>query len=300
MGIGDEIMASGEARKHVKKNRRRVSFGDQDHSYYSEIFKYNPLIVPDAHSKEDCDWIQNYPGSRPYLDYSRSTEEKVVFKKYSPTPGDIIFSRKELYWAFYQIKQHLPFILIEPSFKGKFSSDNKNWGQENWIALGEKLKGINLIQPIHAYSRLKLSSATGIQVSTFRESCALLNFSSYFISHEGGIHHAAAALRKAGIVIFGGFISSEITGYQNHVNLDDKSSHDSPCGNLTPCPHCRQAMEKISPEEISQILLSEYYTHLKIQSYLFKVIPGSGRAMCWLKFFQNWRKRRALEKLLAH
>lgn len=299
MGIGDEIMASGEAREHVKQNNRRVLFGDQSRAYYSDIFKYNPLIVDEAHSREDCDWIPNFPGSRPYLDYSRSTDDKVVFKKYNPTPGDIIFSEEELNWAFQQIREYLPFILIEPSFKGKFSSDNKNWGEANWISLGEQLKGINLIQPVHKYSKLKLKSAVRIKVETFRQTCALLNYSTCFISHEGGIHHAAAALNKKGIVIFGGFISSAITGYQNHVNLNDTTSDDSPCGNLKPCHHCRQAMDKISPEEIYQIIRSEFYARLIIQKYYFRLVPASDRLLRRLKVFQNGKRCQGLEKLLS-
>ena len=39
------------------------------------------------------------------------------------------------------------------------------------------------------------------------------------VLHEGGLHHAAAALGMPAVVLFGGMISPRNTGYDVHVNL---------------------------------------------------------------------------------
>ena len=71
------------------------------------------------------------------------------------------------------------------------------------------------------------------------------------------MHHAAAATSCKAVVIFGGHISPEITGYDFHkiiyVDLPN-----SPCGSKNICQHCKECMRLISIEtvvhEIKEIL----------------------------------------------
>ena len=72
-----------------------------------------------------------------------------------------------------------------------------------------------------------------------------MKITDLFIGTEGGMHHAAAALNKKAVIIFGGHISPNITGYSFHKNLyiDDESS---PCGNKLKCKHCEECLNKIT------------------------------------------------------
>ena len=61
------------------------------------------------------------------------------------------------------------------------------------------------------------------------------------------MHHAAAALGIDAVVLFGGFISPQITGYEYHANL---TGGVKACGNLYTCAHCRKAMDSISIDDV--------------------------------------------------
>ena len=78
-----------------------------------------------------------------------------------------------------------------------------------------------------------------------------------FIGFEGGMHHAAAATDRKAVVIFGGHISPDITGYNFHKNLY-VNDPQSPCGKKMPCDHCRKCLDKITHkiviEEIKKII----------------------------------------------
>ena len=57
----------------------------------------------------------------------------------------------------------------------------------------------------------------------------------------------AATVGSKGVVIFGGFISPEITGYDFHTNL---FTGGEACGSRYSCKHCKAAMEAIEVDEV--------------------------------------------------
>jgi hypothetical protein len=68
-----------------------------------------------------------------------------------------------------------------------------------------------------------------------------------YIGGEGGLHHGAAAVGVGGVVLFGGFIPPEVTGYATHANLTGGAEA---CGSLDPCRHCAAAMQAIGVDEV--------------------------------------------------
>jgi ADP-heptose:LPS heptosyltransferase len=68
---------------------------------------------------------------------------------------------------------------------------------------------------------------------------------------EGGLHHAAAAVGVKSIVIYGGYISPQQTGYNLHENI---FTGGEPCGMRIPCRHCEKAMASIAPEMVMEKL----------------------------------------------
>ncbi len=63
------------------------------------------------------------------------------------------------------------------------------------------------------------------------------------------MHHAAAATNKQAVVIFGGHISPQITGYNFHKNLY-ANIEGSPCGNKDLCKHCEKSMSFITTKMV--------------------------------------------------
>jgi ADP-heptose:LPS heptosyltransferase len=71
---------------------------------------------------------------------------------------------------------------------------------------------------------------------------------------EGGLYHAAAALGIPAVAIFGGWVSPANQGYDGEdiVNLYEHMNGESPCGQRVPCPHCRAALDRITPQTLIQ------------------------------------------------
>ena len=71
---------------------------------------------------------------------------------------------------------------------------------------------------------------------------------------EGGLHHGAAALGVPAVVLFGGFIPPAVTGYADHANFTGGATA---CGSLNKCLHCRDALEKITVEEVYNAVVEQ-------------------------------------------
>ena len=56
--------------------------------------------------------------------------------------------------------------------------------------------------------------------------------------------HAAAALDKKAVVLFGGYIHPNTTGYNFHYNIYI-DIEDSPCGMRKYCEHCARNVENL-------------------------------------------------------
>ena len=135
-------------------------------------------------------------------------------------------------------------IHIQPSVKLKLGWNNRDWGFEKWQQVVNSLYDkYTFIQTSYANEK-KLQNVVNIHGLKFRMACSILSKVDLFLGTEGGMHHAAAALGKKGVVIFGGFIDPSITGYDIHTNLYIKNEN-SPCGSKKKCNHCEECMKLI-------------------------------------------------------
>ena len=257
MGYGDDIMATAEARElKVKNPRAKILVGDGIKEYVSPIFEGNPSIsrLKDIQPGDQVIWLKNYYGCRPYIDYTRSNfNQRVFFKDYNARPGDLYIPdaiQSEVDFLLKtEFKKNL-LVMIEPNVAMR---PNKDWDLNNWQAVVNSLHdNIDYVQPAYPGASL-LQGARPIPTKTFLHGCALLKRSDFFLGSEGGLHHASAALGVRAIVLFGGRIHPNITGYSNHINIYIEAP-DSPCGMFAPCEHCRRCLEKIRPEQIIELL----------------------------------------------
>tara|TARA_Y100000590_G_C15460690_1_gene916359 strand:+ start:56 stop:856 length:801 start_codon:yes stop_codon:yes gene_type:complete len=259
MGYGDELMITGEV-KNLKKKYPDTKFiiGDGIKSYWSTIFENNPNIIKseDVNNFSNIKWIHNYPHNRPYRNYSKELDKNKYNwnKDYKAIPGEIFFSNTEIEFSENIIKKintKRKIIFIEPHVKKRRGFENWDWGFENWQSVVNNLKNEYLFLQCSFGDQKKLQNVISLHGANFRAACSIMSKTDLFIGPHGGFNHAAAALNKKAIIIFGGWISPKNVGYDFHTNI--YIEHEmSPCGNKIVCSHCKNCLKKINVEDITQ------------------------------------------------
>lgn len=162
-------------------------------------------------------------------------------------PGEIVFDAAELR----DRPRLIGCVVVEPNLPWpKSVAVNKDWGEEKWHELAERLIGVDVVQFEHQHTRRHFAGARMIKTPTFRQAMAALALARFAIVPEGGLHHAAAALGVPAIVLFGGFIPPSVVGYPGHVNLTGNVT--TWCGSLERCQHCADAMASITVDQVYQ------------------------------------------------
>ena len=252
MGFGDVLMSIGEAKRMHAKHNLPIMITDQHgRPIQSPLFDGVPYLVTKP-AKAAYKRHINCPGVRPYIAGKTATHWK--WRNYKPEPADIVFTPQELAFA----EPYRGSIMVEPEVKA-IGHHNKDWGPIKWQQLdcaihlaGKKMPPV--IQCIKPGTR-HLLYAQPVVTNTFRLTAAVLSVCRAFVGPEGGLHHAAAAVGVPAVVLFGGFISPDQTGYSTHRNL---FTGGKPCGSRVECSHCRDAMVKITAamvfDELKEIL----------------------------------------------
>lgn len=249
MGLGDNLLGSGMARG-ANARGRRIAFGDGkriiwDHNSPA-IFQNNPNIAhPGSEGAPDLEWVRFFKGHRIY---NFQVQGRWVWNmKFRPIPGEIFFTAPEKRNA---SRFGSGFILMEPNVESwKPVAPNKDWGRSNYQVLADRLidDGYRVAQFIYPKSTNPLDGVEKLRTLSFRDAVAVLGNASLYIGAEGGLHHGAAAMQRDAVVLFGGFIPPQVTGYDRHANLTGGSTA---CGSLSACRHCRDAMAAISVDEV--------------------------------------------------
>lgn len=240
MGWGDELMAAGQARVRHARTGRKVAIVDRHgQRRWSVIWEGNPKIAR-LGERGQFETVVNASGSRPYH-LEKRTERWVFNPAFRADAGEIYFKPEEREFAsWYHVG-----VVVEPNLK-KNASPNKDWGWARWLAFAGVAHeaGLELVQLGPAGTR-QIPGVALIETPDFRHACAVLANAVAYVGHEGGLHHAAAALGIPGVVIFGGFTPVELTGYALHRNLG--VGIDGACGMRIPCTHCAEEMARITP-----------------------------------------------------
>ena len=269
MGYGDSIMVTGIAKAIKKKYPDyQIIIGNKTDilSYYDPaIFINNPNIAAESDidlSKKTI-WIEEYQGKRSYV--KNADKEKFYWnEKYRAIPGELYFTAKEINSAksifnkiektpSYRFKKKI--IFIEPSRNTTHKNADSNNGEENkrWV-LKRWQDVVNyfnheILFVQSTYKNCEILEGTHSFNLNFREACALMSLCDFYLGWEGGFSHAAAALNKKGIVLFGGYIHPQTTGYNLHENIYVDIS-GSPCGMRKYCTHCEKCRKLITVEQV--------------------------------------------------
>ena len=282
MGLGDDLMITGFVeREHEKYPDKQIVIGNLNDNliFDSIVYLNNPKIIHSSNldKNKPVHFINYNDLNRFYINYKECSDYNLVWRTdFKLIPGKIYFSKKEVkdadnilnkaydYWFKNNSKKPVGTIFFE-SYSTKGDQDfysnkmiNKNWGEENWRNLINKLKNKYLIiQSVHKEAIRVNGTFYANNEFDFRTACALMNRCNLFVGNEGAFGHAAAALNKKGVVYFGGWISPQSTGYDIHENIYYKDN-ESPCGAVGYiCNHCKKARINISvnylEDKINQI-----------------------------------------------
>lgn len=248
MGIGDELITSGRVRIAQESDPRKVLIVfEKGKVRWNDIWRHNPRI---ARPYENGDFQrlsarENY--LRPYM-VSKTTTQW-AWQRYRPPPGEIYFNEIERTFGLL----HAGRIVLEPTIKIG-ASPNKQWPWTKWNKLAFILQDAGYrVTQVGPEGTPILEIAEHIVTTEFRLAAAVLSTARAAVLPEGGAHHAAAALGTPAVVIYGGFISPEVTGYDNQVNLFTGSGIG--CGMRVRCECCERAMSAISPQHVADRLL---------------------------------------------
>lgn len=240
MGWGDELMAAGEAMSLGGV----VAIKDKNGNHrWHPAWENNPFIAKPG--QKYSKFLLNAPGFRPY--FTSVNQNAWTFKAYRPKPAKLYFSDDEE--AFRGMIEG-GFVVVEPNLKQKAESVNRDWGWDNFARVTSAVDA-DWVQFGETKPKL-LPNARWIKTPTPRLMAAALSKAKAFLSPEGGIHHTAAALNLKGVVLFGGFIAPQVTGYKMHKNIF--VGHGLGCGKRVKCDHCYDAWSKIDPERIIKIM----------------------------------------------
>jgi hypothetical protein len=245
LGLGDHIISTSIVRRAFEKVKKPVCIGDGSVAEWSPVFENNPKIAREPYP--GVSWVRTYKGARPYIE--RVEEERLVYKKhFRVEPGEIFLtdSEKHIFDGYENA------ILIEPNTKRLPLSKNKDWGIGKWQAVVDALPEFKFVQL--KTGKYKLQGVEHIGSPGIRHGFSMVYKTRLFVGTDGALHHAAAALNKRAVVIWGGLASPENLGYGFHKNLWAGSK---PCGSKTPCFHCQMELEKITVEMVVKAIKDE-------------------------------------------
>ena len=236
MGLGDELMAAGEARRLRHLSGKRVRIVDKDHrARWHELWAGSPDIAR-LGEQGDFALLQNGSGCRPYIDYRRTTRDRWAYTAWRCVPAPPLPVEPDA--------RGVGYVLVEPNLKTG-ASPNKQWGADNWRRLTQhKLPWAQMCPP----GVVALPGVKRIETRSFLEAVGVLAAARGAVLPEGGLHHAAAAMGRRVVVLFGGMVSPRNTGYDDHINLavDDAAA----LGWRVPHAACASAWKQITPEHV--------------------------------------------------
>lgn len=239
-------MVSGAVRELQRTDPRKVRIVYERGPRWYDVWANNPRIAQPGEIGQFHDWCPRENYRRPYT--ALKTKERWTWKPYRPPVGELYFTEAERAFA----AQYPPRVVIDIDIKYG-ASPNKQWGRENWKKLAEMLKRAEVeTYQMGPLPPLMMPGATFAKTEAIRQAAALIANSRAVICHEGALHHIAAAVGTPAVVIYGGYVSPAVTGYDGQESLFTGGGLG--CGMRVACQHCREAMAAITPEMVIEAL----------------------------------------------
>lgn len=242
MGIGDELMAAGRARAEFGGRKTHILDRRGRPRWHDAWSRCDWIARPDEPAVHE---LMDAPGVRPYIRAKAAT--RWTWADYRPQPCPLRLTDDEMAWA----EQVRGAIVLAPELKAH-ASPNKAWPGAHWSRLANMLharfSGVPLVhlQPPGSRSPA-LPHARLLHSSTIFEAAAAVRVCAVLVCHEGALHHLSAGMGGRAVVLMGGFIGPQHTGYRDCATHTYLVSGGTPCGMRVRCEHCVAAMLAIEP-----------------------------------------------------
>ena len=138
---------------------------------------------------------------------------------------DLFLAQKELKETKKMVPQR--FVAIGAAGKQTFASNRKEWSFDKFAELRTKLSGYKIVQ-LGGPDDPLLPDVVDHRGLDIRTTAAIIYLAETGLFLEGGLMHLANAVAKPCVIIFGGALDPEITGYETNINIATKP-HCSPC-----------------------------------------------------------------------
>lgn len=246
VGIGDELMMAGEARRRAAGSDARFAMLGKDGGPKWHFAWEHAAHV--ARPGEPAAGEVGYDhGTRPYI--AGKTAERWTWREYRPTPAKLVLPAR--YDALRRFARGA--IVFHPAIKAK-ASPNKDWGLASWKALVARGIGRRWLQ-LGEPGMPQVKAAEIVPTHDLWAAAALIAGAQAVVVHEGALHHLAAAFSVPAVVIRGGYISPRCTGYAGQRDLYVEDPRwPLGCGMRIACQHCQAAMGAITPERVLEAL----------------------------------------------
>lgn len=261
MGLGDEIMAAGQAQVLFEKGdgRRVVICDHHERPRWHPVWENNPIILrPEQTGRERVYLVKNDRFCRPYIIYPFTRDSGWNYNKNwraRDYRGRVYLTAEEEAIGLRLQRTLGRYAYIEPSVK-EDSTTNKDWGLDRFAGVVLNNRDIPFVRVVHGDPR-PLLGAMQFSGLTYRQAAGILKHAALYVGVEGGMHHTAMAFGVPAVVIFGGAIDVEVLGYPEHVNVVD-TGPGSPCGSYLPCRHCAEALDRITVAHVSELARQQF------------------------------------------
>ena len=282
MGLGGDLMFTAAVREikkaypdknvylveRYKFRDRIIQFFKREKQTVSPIFQNNPYfswgktgkgsIVIDRSDPKNSYAREEFPDRFIFKDEQHVVE--LICRNYGVTPKSVkpdlfFFDGEEE-----RIKKTLepvkgPFVVIEPNGKTIFT-ENRLWFWDRWQRLVDRIASYVTVVQIGDGSGGSLKNVVDFNGwLSFREAALIIRKSSVFIGTIGGLMHAARAVGTMSIVLYSGYESVKLSGYEENINLI-KQVDCSPCGLKVKCPYQRKCMN-FSVDDVYEIVMDQ-------------------------------------------
>lgn len=243
MGIGDEVIVTGQCRELQEKDPRKVRIVYEKRGRWFDVWDNNPRI---ARHEEVGDFQEFHPRDRWLRPYCvEKTPERWTWRAWKPPRGEFYFTPAELAFG----AAHVGRVVIQPQIKHG-APLGKQWGEDRWRVLALHLLDAGVTPTIIGQDiRTHWQRVEEIPTRSIRLAAAVLSTARLAIVPEGALHHVCAAVGTPAVVIYGGYISPEVIGYEGQVALFTGSGLG--CGRRGRCSHCEGAMSRIQPADVA-------------------------------------------------
>jgi ADP-heptose:LPS heptosyltransferase len=266
-GLGDDLLCTAVLHEMHKRGRTKVAMM----SDWPELFEnlpYPAKVIPYDYGALHCIERAGVKVSRPsYAELVTQGPERFIFHRgkliesmcrsvgikeaIEPRPYFAPLNAELDQW--HQTKGRL--VVQTSRANPRFEFANKEWSPDYWRILATKLNYEGSIVQVGSFGDLPFPGAIDLRGKTsLRDLGAILAQARLFLGLEGFLMHLARAVDTRAVIIYGGWIHPDVSGYTTHHQLYTPLAC-APCGYSNHCEFDRECMRKITPEMVAEAVI---------------------------------------------